>query len=230
MELKANLFHSLFLARPLLSSVTTFQSHWTPNKQQIWSAHFNMKRTHSKRNGDEGSDLKTLHLLRKHKQEFHREGRAAQFVLHTLNLTTKRWRQIVMSQVALYSRVGWKVSGLTLLLRVGTLWRCGDGLFFEVHPSASDGLLTTLHPLLENVLQTVDHLEISCLKEPFSWLEKPRNRMGRDLNWSLCSPWKNWIGGTPLEHSPYSPYLTPWDLWGFPTMKRKLRGKKFRSD
>jgi hypothetical protein len=53
------------------------------------------------------------------------------------------------------------------------LWRCGDGLFFEVPPSESDALLTTLHPLLENVLQTVDHFEMSCLGAPFSWLEKP---------------------------------------------------------
>jgi hypothetical protein len=51
---------------------------------------------------------------------------------------------------------------------VGTLWRCGDGLFFEVPPLASDALLTTLHPLLENVLQTVDHFEISCLEATFS--------------------------------------------------------------
>jgi hypothetical protein len=63
-----------------------------------------------------------------------------------------------------------------------TLWRCGDGLFFEVPPLASGALLTTLRPLLENVLQTVDHLEISYLGAPFSWLEKSRNRMGRDLN------------------------------------------------
>jgi hypothetical protein len=33
------------------------------------------------------------------------------------------------------------------------LWKCGDGLFFEVPPLASDALLTTLHPLLENALQ-----------------------------------------------------------------------------
>jgi hypothetical protein len=46
---------------------------------------------------------------------------------------------------------------------------------------ASDALLTTLHPLLENVLQAVDHFEISCLGTPFAWLEKPRNRMGLDL-------------------------------------------------
>jgi hypothetical protein len=52
-------------------------------------------------------------------------------------------------------RAAWKVRGLTLLIRVGTLWRCGDGLVFEVPPLASEPLLTTLHPLLRNVLQTV---------------------------------------------------------------------------
>jgi hypothetical protein len=103
-------------------------------------------------------------------------------------------------------------------------WRCSDGLFFEVPPLASDALLTTLHPLLENVLQT----EISCLGAPFSWLEKPRKRMGRDLNWILCSAWKKWIGGTPSEHPLYSSDFAPCDFWAFPTMKRELRGKKFR--
>jgi hypothetical protein len=77
-----------------------------------------------------------------------------------------------------YTRAVCKVRGLILLLRVGTLWRCGDGLFFEVTPLASDALLITLHPLLDNVLQTVDHFEISCLGAPFSRLEKPRNCMG----------------------------------------------------
>jgi hypothetical protein len=122
-----------------------------------------------------------------------------------------------------------KVRGLTLLLRVGTLWRCCDGLFFEVPPLESDGLHTTLHPLLENALQTVDHFEISCLGAPFSWFEKPRNRMGRDLNWILCSAGRKLIGGTTLEHPPYSPDLAPCDFWAFPTMKRELWGKTFRS-
>jgi hypothetical protein len=60
---------------------------------------------------------------------------------------------------------------------------CGGAvtLVFEVPPLASDALLTTLHPLLENVLQTV------CRKlqedsgrggAPFPWSEKLRNRMG----------------------------------------------------
>jgi hypothetical protein len=31
---------------------------------------------------------------------------------------------------------------------------------------------TVLHPLLENVLQTIDHFEISCLGAPFSLVGK----------------------------------------------------------
>jgi hypothetical protein len=58
------------------------------------------------------------------------------------------------------------------------LWRCGDSLFFELLSFTSDALLAMLHPLLENMLQTVDHFEISCLVVSFSWLEKPRNCMG----------------------------------------------------
>jgi hypothetical protein len=82
-----------------------------------------------------------------------------------------------------------EVRGITLLLLVETLLRCGDGLLFEVPPLASNALPTTLHSLLENVQQTV------CLKlqedsgaggfdfgAPFSWLEKPINRMKRDPN------------------------------------------------
>jgi hypothetical protein len=56
-----------------------------------------------------------------------------------------------------YKRAVCKVRGLALLLRVGTSWRCGDGLFFKVPPLASDAILTKLHPLLRNMLQTVCH-------------------------------------------------------------------------
>jgi hypothetical protein len=59
-----------------------------------------------------------------------------------------------------------KVRGLTLLLRVGILWRSGDGLFFEVPPLASDALLTTLHPLLQNGVTVVS-------KELFRMKEQP---------------------------------------------------------
>jgi hypothetical protein len=63
--------------------------------------------------------------------------------------------EAVRRTMAINTRVVCKVRGLTSLLRVGTLWRCSDGLFFEVPSLASDALLTTLHTLLENVLQTV---------------------------------------------------------------------------
>jgi hypothetical protein len=85
---------------------------------------------------------------------------------------------VVVIIILLLYEGSFQVCGLTLLLQVGTLWRCGNSLFFEVPPFASDALLTTLHPLLENVLQNIDHFEISYLGAPFSWLEKPRNRMG----------------------------------------------------
>jgi hypothetical protein len=38
---------------------------------------------------------------------------------------------------------------------VDSPYYCGDGLFIEVPPLASDAILTTLHPLLQNELQTV---------------------------------------------------------------------------
>jgi hypothetical protein len=41
---------------------------------------------------------------------------------------------------------------------------------------------------------------------------------------------KKRIGGTPSQHPPYSPDLAPCDFWVLVTMKRELRGKKFRSD
>jgi hypothetical protein len=123
-----------------------------------------------------------------------------------------------------------KVCGLTLLLWVRTSWMWSDSVFFEVPPLASDALLTTFHPLLKNMLQTIGHFEISCLRASFSWLEKTRNHMRRDLNWILCLAWKKWISGTQLEHPPYSPDLVSCNFWAFPTMKRGIQGKKFRSD
>ena len=38
------------------------------------------------------------------------------------------------------------------------------------------------------------------------------------------------IGGTALQHPPYSPDLAPCDFWAFPTLKRQLHGKRFSSD
>jgi hypothetical protein len=122
------------------------------------------------------------------------------------------------------------VRGLALLLRVGTLWRGGDGLIFEVPPLPSDALLTTLHPLLENVLQTVDHFEISCLRAPFSWLEKPTNCKGRDLD-CMADVLMGFHRSTFSQpNKEFNSDPAPCDFWAFPTMKRELRDEKFRSD
>jgi hypothetical protein len=95
---------------------------------------------------------------------------------------------------------------------------------------ASDALLTTLHPFLENVLQTVDHFEISYLGAPFSWLEEPRNRMGRDLH-CMADVLMGFHRSTFSEqNTEFNSVLAPCDFWAFPTMKRELRGKKFLSD
>jgi hypothetical protein len=70
---------------------------------------------------------------------------------------------------------------------------------------------STPHPFLKNVLQTVDHFEISCHKALFSWLEK-------------VDQWN------PIRTSTNSPDLTQCDFWAFPNMERELQSKKFRSD
>jgi hypothetical protein len=110
------------------------------------------------------------------------------------------------------------------------LWRCGDDFFLEVPPLASDSFLTTLHPLLENVLQTVDHFEISCLGAPFSWLEKPRNRMRRDLN-CMADVLMGFTRSTfSKPNTEFNSYLSSCDFWAFPSMKMEIQDMKFRSD
>jgi hypothetical protein len=100
------------------------------------------------------------------------------------------------------------------------MFRCGDGLFFGVPPLATDALLTTLHPLLENVLQTVDHFEIYFLGAPFSRLDKPRNRMGRDLDCMADVLMVFHRSTFSMPNTEFNPDLAPCDFWTLPTMKR----------
>jgi hypothetical protein len=81
---------------------------------------------------------------------------------------------------------------------------CGGAVTvsFLKYPLASDALLTMLHPILENVLQTIDHFKISCLRAPFSWLEKAQKLHGvrSELN-SVFSLEKldQWIGISAIQ-------------------------------
>jgi hypothetical protein len=86
-----------------------------------------------------------------------------------------------------------------------------------------------LHRLLENLLQTIDRFEISCLGTLFSLLEKPRNRMGRDPD-SVAALMVFHQSTFSKPNTEFNSDLAPCDFWTFPTMKRELRGKKFRSD
>jgi hypothetical protein len=87
-----------------------------------------------------------------------------------------------------------------------------------------------LHPLLENMLQTIDHFLISCFRGPFSWLEKLRNCVGQDLDCMvdvLMEFHQSTFSRLIME---FNSDLTPCNFWAFPTVKRELQGKKFQSD
>jgi hypothetical protein len=120
----------------------------------------------------------------------------------------------VCMYVCIHMRAVCKVRGLTLLLRVETLWRCGDGLLFEVPPLASDELLTMLHPLLENDVMV-------ALKEPFLGWWSNLSGASALREWKVAADALTEIGGSPLQHPPYRPHLAPCDYWAFPTMKRE---------
>jgi hypothetical protein len=92
---------------------------------------------------------------------------------------------------------------------------------------ASDALLTTPHPFLENVLQTVDHFKISCIRAPFSWWEMPRNCLGRDLDCMADVLMEFHPSTFSKPNTEFNSDLAPCDFWTFSTMKRELQGKKF---
>jgi hypothetical protein len=107
------------------------------------------------------------------------------------------------------------------------LWRCDDGLFFEEPPLASDALLTTLHPLLEKLLQAFDHFEISFSGAPFSWMEKPRNRMERDVDTVANVLMEFHRSSFSKPNTEFNSDLAPCDFRAFPTMKRSSEARNF---
>jgi hypothetical protein len=56
--------------------------------------------------------------------------------------------------------------------------------FFKVPPLASDALLTVVHPLLENVLQTVDYFEILSQSSLFM-VGKAQKSHGARSGWQM---------------------------------------------
>jgi hypothetical protein len=85
-----------------------------------------------------------------------------------------------------------------------------------------------LHPLFENVLQTVDHFRISCLGDPFLWLEKHRSCMGQDLD-CMADVLMGLHRPTPSKPNiEFNSDLAPCDFWNFPTMKRSSKAPNFK--
>jgi hypothetical protein len=111
-----------------------------------------------------------------------------------------------------------KIRGLTLLLRVGTLWRCGDGLFFEVPPLASDALVITLHPLLEHRVTVV-------LKEHF--LGWRRNLSGASAlrDWKVPMDAAHRDRWNPTRTSAIQYRSRPMRFLGLFNHERELRGQ-----
>jgi hypothetical protein len=97
-----------------------------------------------------------------------------------------------------------------------------SGAVCKIPPLESHALLTTLHPLLENVLQTVEHFEISCRGAPFSWLEMPSQRLGQDLD-CMADVLMGFHRSTfSKPNTEFNSDLSSRDFWAFPTMKMEL--------
>jgi hypothetical protein len=80
--------------------------------------------------------------------------------------------------INIFTRTVYKVCGLTLLLSVGTLWRCSDGLFFEVPPLASDALLTMLPHFLKTCCGPLTTLKFLVSELPFHGWKSPEIALG----------------------------------------------------
>jgi hypothetical protein len=77
------------------------------------------------------------------------------------------------------------------------------------------------------MLQTVDYFEISCLRAPFSWLEKQRNHMGQDQDYMVDVLMGFHRSTLSKPNTKFNSDVSPCDFWAFATIKRELQGKKF---
>jgi hypothetical protein len=123
-----------------------------------------------------------------------------------------------------YTRVVCKVRGSTILLQVRNLWRCDDGLFFEVPPLASDALLTTLHPLLETCCRPLMTSKFLASKLPFHGWKSPEIAWGE-----ICTVWRMFYWG-PLfpSRTQNSIQISPHAITGlFQPWKRSSEARNF---
>jgi uncharacterized membrane protein len=125
---------------------------------------------------------------------------------------------ILVILLDLYTKAACRVHGITLLPRVGTLWSAVTVSFSKYLPWQAMHFLTTPHPLLENVLQTVDHFEISCFWSSLFMAGKAQKSHLDCVVDVLMGFHRSTLSKLNTE---FNSYLAPCDFWVFPTMKRE---------
>jgi hypothetical protein len=122
-----------------------------------------------------------------------------------------------------------KVHELILLFRLRTLWRCGDGLFSNYLPWQAMHFLQRSTHFSKTCCRPLITSKFLASELPFHGWKSPEIAWGETGLYGGCSD-----GVPPIHFSKpnteFNSDLTPYDFWAFPTMKRELRGKKFRSD
>jgi hypothetical protein len=98
-------------------------------------------------------------------------------------------------------------------LRVGTLWRCGDGIFRST--SLGKRCISYNAPPTSRK-HTVDRGFRKVVEQAVltSWY----GSKSPEIAWRRMSWWGQ--PSSPLEHPPYSPDLAPCDFWALPTISK----------
>jgi hypothetical protein len=106
------------------------------------------------------------------------------------------------------------------ILRVGTFWRCGDGLVFQVPPLASGARLTTLRTFRNRAADRWS-LRNFLPRSSLFMGGKARNRMRRDLD-CMANVLMGFHWSTFSKPNPeFDLDFAPCNFWAFSTMKRE---------
>jgi hypothetical protein len=124
----------------------------------------------------------------------------------------------------------YKVHGLTLLLRVGTLWRCDDGLL--IRSISLDKRCTSYNAPPISRKRAADRSSLRNFLPRCSLFMVGKAQKSHGARSGLYGECSN---GIPPIHffqaeNRIQFRFPPCNFWVLQTMKREFRGKKFRSD
>jgi hypothetical protein len=101
---------------------------------------------------------------------------------------------------------------------------------FEVPPLASDAFLQRSTHFSKTCCRPLITSKFLSSELPFHGWEKPRNRVGRDLDCMADVRRGFRLSNFSKPNTEFRSDPSSCDFWTFPTMRKELRGKKFRSD